>query len=121
MRALNIFFIGLVCCPLILSGCNRVEKFGETFSSDETVSIQDILKNPEYFQGKNVKVAGEIANECPTGCWFNMKDGDNLLYVNLSPSGFAIPQRVGKDVIAEGGVRVEKNNVSFVARGVQIK
>ena len=111
----------VVCCSVILSGCNRPENFGEPFSSDETVSLEEILKNPQKYNGKDVKVSGRIENECPTGCWFNMKDKENILYVTLSPSGFAIPQKVGKDVIVEGEVQVNKNNVSLIGKGVQIK
>jgi len=105
----------------MLSGCNRAENFGDPFSSDQTVSVEDILKNPEKFKGKDVKVSGTIENECPTGCWFNMKDKENILYVTLSPSGFAIPQKVGKDVIVEGEVQVNKNNVSLIGKGVRIQ
>jgi len=71
--------------------------------------IGDILQNPREFDGKTVVVEGRIASECPSGCWFTLKDGNAVIYIDLAPSNLVIPQRKGSyakvtaEVIAEGG------------------
>jgi len=71
-------------------------------------SIGEILQDPRGFDGKKVVVEGKIASECPAGCWFTLKDGNAVIYVDLAPSNMVIPQRKGSyakvtaEVISEG-------------------
>jgi len=70
--------------------------------------IADILQDPKGFDGKMVVVEGRIATECPSGCWFTLKDGNAVIYIDLAPSNLVIPQRKGSlakvtaDVVTEG-------------------
>jgi hypothetical protein len=85
-----------------------------------TVRIGDILQDPKVFDGKTVVVEGKISRECPSGCWFTLKDGNAEIYIDLNPSGMVIPQKTGAyarvtaKVINEGGdVYLVGNKVDF--------
>jgi hypothetical protein len=75
----------------------------------KTAHIGDILQDPKVFDGKTVLVEGKISRECPSGCWFTLKDGNAEIYIDLNPSGMVIPQKTGSyakvtaEVINEGG------------------
>jgi len=74
----------------------------------QTARIADILQDARGWDGKKVVVEGKIASECPSGCWFTLKDGNAVIYIDLAPSNLVIPQRKGSyakvtaDVVAEG-------------------
>jgi hypothetical protein len=74
----------------------------------QAARVGDILQDPKGFDGKTVIVEGKIASECPSGCWFTLKDGNATIYIDLNPSNLVIPQRKGSyakvtaKVIAEG-------------------
>ena len=71
--------------------------------------IGDILQDPKGFGGKTVVVEGKISSECPSGCWFTLKDGNAVIYIDLNPSNMVIPQKKGSyakvtaEVVNEGG------------------
>jgi hypothetical protein len=117
------FIILLTALMAIVSvaGCARPEIYGEHLSNRSVTPIKDILTHPEAYDGKTVTVKGQIAIECETGCWFNFKEGDAVIYVNLEPSGFAIPQKGGRNAIVEGNVIVEKGKPKLIGRGVEIR
>jgi len=74
----------------------------------QAARIADILQDARGWDGKKVVVEGKIASECPSGCWFTLKDGNAVIYIDLAPSNLVIPQRKGSyakvtaDVVAEG-------------------
>ncbi len=75
----------------------------------QTVKVAEILGNQKTYGGKTVIVEGRIATECPSGCWFTLKDGSAVIYIDLLPSNIVIPQkkgafaRVTAEVIDTGG------------------
>ncbi|MCX5992938.1 MAG: hypothetical protein NT177_01830 [Chloroflexi bacterium] len=75
----------------------------------KTSRIGDILQDPGGFGGKTVVVEGKISSECPSGCWFTLKDGNAVIYIDLNPSNMVIPQKKGSyakvtaEVVNEGG------------------
>ena len=105
----------------LLSSCGKVETYGQAISNEKITSVGDILKNPSSFQGKFVTVKGTIDTECPTGCWFNLKDDTALIYVDLGAYAFAIPQKVGHTATVEGKIVIEENEVMLAGRGVKIQ
>ena len=119
----NCFAILGLSLMLIFSGCSRKEakKYGQEISNHSPTKLDAILKTPENFDGKTVTVQGKIIRECPTGCWFEVKDEAGIIYVDLNPSGFAIPQKVGGEVIVEGKVLVRGNQPMLEGQGVEIK
>lgn len=74
----------------------------------QAARIAEILQDPKGWDGKKVIVEGKIASECPAGCWFTLKDGNAVIYIDLAPSNLVIPQRKGSyakvtaNVVAEG-------------------
>jgi uncharacterized protein YdeI (BOF family) len=108
---------------LALSGCGRkkAEKYGQEISDYTLTKVDAILKEAGNFDGKTVTIEGKIIRECPTGCWFNLKDQAGEIYVDLNPSAFAIPQKVGKNVTVEGKVSVRNNQPMIIGTGVEIK
>lgn len=108
---------------LLLYGCGsrRPQEYGQEISNRTITKLDSILKTPGNFDGKTVTVQGRIVRECPTGCWFEVKDQAGIIYVDLNPSGFAIPQKVGKKVVVEGKVLIRSNQPMLVGTGVEIK
>ncbi len=75
----------------------------------------------EQYVGESVVVEGRISRECPTGCWFDVTEGEATLYVELSAAGLAIPQHVGKTVRVVGDVSIVAGQVRLSGRGVNIR
>ncbi len=103
------------------AGCARLETYGARISAGAVTSIKNILIEPEKFNGKTVAIRGKILNECPSGCWFDLKDGGAVLHVDIKPSGLAIPQKVGHEVKVEGDIVVKNNQPSLIGKGVEIR
>jgi hypothetical protein len=122
MKMRNLFIIiVMLACAVISSGCGRIESFGEHISDRNITPIKDIVSHPEQFIGKPVTVKGVIAVECNTGCWFNLKDGAAVIYTDINPSGFAIPQKVGHNAVVEGTVSVVEGRLTLTGKAVEIQ
>ena len=120
----TISYIGLTLILIFLiSGCGKKEadKYGQEIQNRTITKVEAILKEPGNFDGKTVTVQGKIIRECPTGCWFEVKENSGIIYVDLNPSGFAIPQKVGKKVIVEGKLLVRGSQPMLAGTGVEIK
>ena len=61
----------------------------------KSVRVADILNNPKVYNGKKVIVEGKIVSECGSGCWFTLKDGNAVIYIDLAPNNMVIPQKKG--------------------------
>lgn len=124
-RTINdiLLMLSILSPAFALSGCGRkeAEKYGQEISNYNLTKVDAILKDAESFDGKTVTVEGRIIRECPTGCWFNLKDQAGEIYVDLNPSAFAIPQKTGKKVVVEGKVSVRNNQPMIMGTGVEIK
>jgi len=121
MKIRNIFtVIVIITCVAFYSGCGRVETYGERISSRNITPIGDIVLHPEQFTGKTVTVKGKIDIECNTGCWFNLKEGVYVIYTDIQPYGFAIPQKVGRSAVVEGTVSVEGGKLTLTGKAVEI-
>ncbi|MFA5146830.1 MAG: DNA-binding protein [Candidatus Omnitrophota bacterium] len=104
-----------------ITGCGRLETYGEKISNRNVTAIKNIVMHPQDYEGKAVTVEGRIALVCETGCWFNLEDEGAAIYTDLAPSGFAIPQNVGRKAIAEGRISIESGKLILTARGVEIR
>jgi opacity protein-like surface antigen len=82
------------------------------------VRIADILQDPKGFGGKTVVVEGKIASECPSGCWFTLKDGNAVIYIDLAPSNLVIPQRKGSNAKVTAEVVTEGSDVYLIGKKV---
>jgi hypothetical protein len=122
-KTINYIWYMTAALSLLLSGCGKKDAgvYGEEISNQTITKVESILTYPENFEGKTVTIQGKIINECPSGCWFDVKEDAGVLYVDLNPSGFAIPQKVNKEVIVEGKVSVRDNQPIMTGTGVEIK
>lgn len=123
MNKITYIFIAVVGVAPALSGCTKKsnQTYGQPVSGQPSTELEQILSNPADFQDKTVTLEGEIITECPTGCWFDMKQGGAVVHVDLKPSGFAIPQKTGRTVRIEGTVKVEGDAIEIIGTGVEIK
>ena len=103
------------------TGCGRAENYGASISKGEITKTEDILRSPDIYNGKTVTIKGKILNECPTGCWFDIKDGKAVIYVNTELAQFAIPQKSGHMALIEGKVYVEDGKPKIRGTGVEVK
>lgn len=103
-----------------IAGCGSPENYGEQISNINITSVKDILTYPDKYTGKTVTIKGKIGIECETGCWFNFKEGDAVIYVDLEPSGFAIPQKAGRGAVVEGVVAIKEGKPILIGKGVRI-
>ena len=87
---------------------------------NETVKIQDIVKNEPAFDGKYVVIVGKIDSECGSGCWFIVDDGTAQLYVDILPSNFVIPQKRGSNVKVYGEVTTRDNDPLLIGKIAEI-
>jgi hypothetical protein len=84
----------------------------------QSARIADILRDPRGWDGKNVVVEGKIASECPSGCWFTLKDGNAVIYIDLAPSNLVIPQRKGSYAKVTSRVVAEGSDVYLIGTKV---
>lgn len=117
-------FIAIMLTLLGFSGCSSnsseaVEKYGVDIVETEVTSIKEILTNSDDYLNQTVRLEGEITRECPSGCWFFMEDTTGTIYIDINPSGIAIPPRVGARVIVEGIVVNKNGRTSVIGKGVE--
>jgi hypothetical protein len=106
---------------VVIAGCGKAESYGSAISNKVVTRVDDILRNPELHKGKTVTIKGKILNECSTGCWFDVKDGEAVIYTNIEAAGFAIPQKTGHAILVEGKVAVENGKTKIIGTGVEVK
>jgi len=111
----------LVLIMSAMSGCARPELYGKPITEDKVTAIGSILTRPKDYEGETVLVKGEIAVECPTGCWINLKDDSGLIYVDFNPSAFAIPQKVRHNITVQGKVKLRSGKPMIIGTGVEIR
>lgn len=80
------------------------EVYGAEIQLKETTKLGDVIKNPEQFVGKKIRVSAVIEGVCQKkGCWMNVKDGDARSQVKFTDYGFFVPlDAAGRAVIVEG-------------------
>ncbi len=104
-------------------GCSKKEseKYGQPINNRNTTEIKEVLTAPEDFNGKDITIEGKIARECMSGCWFDVEGNGGTIHVDIKPSGLAIPQKVGEEVLVEGKVALRDGQLTLVGKGVEIK
>ncbi len=112
-----IITIGLMA---FFAGCSaKKDIYGETISTQSVTLIDDLISKPKDFDGKMIKVEGQIIDECPGGHWFHLKGSKEIIYVTLS--GFTLPQRVGETVSVEGNLIDNNGSPALLGKGVEVK
>jgi len=106
----------------VVYGCTKKQEiYGSQLSQTKVTAVAEILKQPDNFAGKAVRLEGKIVQECPAGGWLMLKDDTGVILVNLHPSEIAIPQAVGRSVATQGKVKNEYNQISVIGEGVEFK
>jgi len=116
-----IILVTIFAFTVASAGCGRLETYGEQISNRNITALKDIIMHSQDYDGKTVTVKGKIKLVCETGCWFNLEDGGAIIYTDLAPSGFAIPQKVGRNATVEGKISTESGKLVLTARGVEIR
>ena len=117
---MKIFKIFLVIIILVVAGfllynhfswdVYASEKFQAPQEGFQQVSISQLKKSPADYMDKMIETNGVISIECPTGCWFYMKDESGTdIKVELAYDNFAIPQATGKKVRVQGKFVIEND------------
>ncbi len=117
----SFIFVTCLVLAIALTGCGKPEVYGKLTPGGNVTEIKEILMRPDNYSNKTVTIEGKIASECPTGCWFNVKEGGAVIYVDLTPSAIAIPQKVGGAVVVEGAVSIKDGKPEIIGKGVRIK
>ncbi|MDP8323474.1 MAG: hypothetical protein RAO94_14100 [Candidatus Stygibacter australis] len=103
---------------LLLTACSK-QTYGIEIKEANVTQINQALNLKDSTD--TLRLEGKIGAVCPTGCWFYLEDNSGEIYVDLAPSGIAIPQSTGKKAVVEGSYIKVKENSVFVAKGVEIK
>ncbi|MCF7920603.1 MAG: hypothetical protein K9N06_11885 [Candidatus Cloacimonetes bacterium] len=112
------YILIIIALFLLLTGC-KIEKYGSDITVNKVTPISQALAEKDSLD--TITLKGEIGAVCPTGCWFYLQDQSGEIYVDLAPSGLAIPQRSGKKAVVEGSFIKVKDRSVFVAKGVEIQ
>ena len=87
---------------------------------NDTVKIQEIVKNESAFDNKYAVIEGKIDSKCASGCWFIVDDETAQLYVNINPSNFVIPQKRGSNVKVYGKITTSSGDPEMIGKIVEI-
>ena len=88
-------------------------------NSPSLVKISDILQNHKTYDGKIVIVQGRIVSECGSGCWFTLKEGNAVIYIDLAPNNLIIPQKKGSYARVIAKVVSEGSDVYLIGSKVE--
>lgn len=121
MKMFSLLLVSLSIVVISIAGCGGNKKFGQEITVRELTQIKEILSHPNKYFNKNVRIEGKIIQECPAGGWFYLQDQAATIFVNLHPSGFAIPQRVDKNVIVQGQVKIKDQGAEIIGKGVELR
>jgi hypothetical protein len=91
----------------------------EDVNAAKLVKVADILNNPKTYSGKKVIVEGKIVSECGSGCWFTLKDGNAVIYIDLAPNNMVIPQKKGSFARVNAVVEYVGSDVYLIGSKVE--
>ncbi len=118
-----VIFVG-VAATFFAYGCSPAGDFGEPLSAAKETPITDVLDNPGEFQGKTVKVTGQIMTVDDDGLGFQLDNGSGtVIYVKVA-GDFKVAKAARYHLTtAEGTVDVDGDTgkARINAAGVNIK
>ncbi len=117
------FSATLLAAAFIAAGCGGAGKFGNPITTTTETALTDVLNEPTSFQGKVVKVRGQIATVDNDGKGFNLDNGRSRLLYVLCAADFKIAPTARYHLAsAEGVVVVDKEGVPTLrATGVVVE
>jgi hypothetical protein len=80
---------------------------------DKPAALADVLKSPEQFVGKPVRIEGNITAICQTkGCWMHLGSQEPPVMVKFKDYGFFMPTDAsGRTAIVEGTMAMKQETV----------
>ena len=90
----------------------EVQKFGGEITLNESVSLAQVIQEPDKYLGNEVKVSGTVADVCEKkGCWIKLKDGENEITVRFKDYAFFVPTDVvNARVTVQGIIEAAQND-----------
>ena len=91
----------------------EIEKLGKALANSPEVSVAELLKNPEAYKDKIVRLSGKIDDFCHhKKAWFGItgEDGKQMVRVFTVPRFLAPADCLGKQAVVEGKVEVYEIN-----------
>jgi len=81
------------------------QSFGGKVTLEKTTSLADVYANPEKFEGKEIRIDGEITQVCQhKGCWIKMTEGNKDLIVRFKDYGFFVPKDAAASKVTIQGI-----------------
>jgi hypothetical protein len=113
---------GFAISAIVLNGCkSKSASFGQAITDKTITPIRSVVMKPADYSDKTITIEGKITRECPVGGWFDLQQDSAILYVDLHPSDFSIPQKQGKTVTVQGTIKLRDNQPILIGSGVEIK
>ncbi|MBL8756264.1 MAG: DUF4920 domain-containing protein, partial [Planctomycetes bacterium] len=92
------------------------DHFGDGITEGSAVPLAEVLKKPDDFTGKVVRIEGPITAVCQTkGCWMYLGKGDpnSPFMVKFKDYGFFVPKDAsGRTTIVEGTMTMKQETVA---------
>lgn len=105
-RSILILVAGVVASAMSLVAADNGTKYGAGVTVDKATTIADLLKTPDQFAGKAVRIEGTIAAVCEEmGCWIQIEDPATKAAIRCKVEDGVIVFPVaakGKKAVAQG-------------------
>jgi hypothetical protein len=88
--------------PLVMEPGREV--YGAQPRGGPSVPLAEVVRDPQRYDGKPVRVRGEIASVCQKrGCWMRLRDGEHEARIRFRDYAFFVPLDVsGRSAVVEG-------------------
>ena len=83
--------------------------YGHGVHDGDSYPVDDLLADPASFEGKTVRVGGELASVCQAvGCWIRLGSAESNLLVQVKDLAFHVPKDATGDAVAEGVLAIRE-------------
>ncbi len=97
--------LGLLLAPAAPAAVEPHEVFGTGVSLAEATSIAEILKDPDAYIGRTVRVDGGVIDVCPSkGCWMEIGDEGESIRIKVEDDVIVFPAGAKGRVASAQGV-----------------
>jgi hypothetical protein len=92
---------------------NAWDQFGDGIADGATTPLADVLKKPDDFLGKVVRIEAPITGVCQTkGCWMHLGSQQPPVMVKFKDYAFFVPKDAsGRTTIVEGTMTMKQETV----------
>jgi uncharacterized protein YdeI (BOF family) len=95
--------------------------YGQFINAPE-VTVAALVDHPQQFLGKRVSVEGTITEQCKAmGCFFNFRDGEKSLRVNLEDIAMTAPMHERRPARVEGQLAPYGQAYQLIATAAEFK